>query len=372
MLPCEPCTAARATWAVRSGKAGLNRSRILLALATALGAAILLASASVAADDDGPEAPKAVDRVEIVARPIAHFQRGRPDLKRFGVLEFRGGMVLTSPSPHFGGWSGLAMEADGRSLVAISDVGGWLTADLTYEGDRPSKLVHARIGPLLAAGGRLLRNKREQDAESLTLLEGTLAKGTLLVGFERVHRIGRFEIRDRQVRAPSGYLRLPPEARRMQQNQGIEALAVLRAGPLKGSVVAFAERFTRGSGYHTGWIWVEGEPRRLQLKDIDGFNITDAAGLPDGSLLVLERYYRWTVGVKMRIRHLAAAEVVPGARLTGRVLLEADSSYEIDNMEGIAVHRGSRGETVVSLISDDNFNHLLQRTVFLQFALVGG
>jgi hypothetical protein len=52
-------------------------------------------------------------------------------------------------------------------------------------------------------------------------------------------------------------------------------------------------------------------------------------------------------------------------------VLEADSSYEIDNMEGIAVHRGSRGETVVSLISDDNFNQLMQRTLFLQFTLVG-
>ena len=156
----------------------------------------------------------------------------------------------------------------------------------------------------------------------------------------------------------------------MQPNQGIEALAVLQAGPLRGSVVAFAERFTRGSGYHTGWIWIRGEPHRIQLQDIDGFNITDAAGLPDGGLLVLERYFRWTEGVKMRIRRLAPGEIVPGARLTGRTLLQADSSYEIDNMEGLAVHQGARGETVVSLISDDNF-FSLQRTVLLQFALVG-
>jgi hypothetical protein len=135
-------------------------------------------------------------------------------------------------------------------------------------------------------------------------------------------------------------------------------------------VVAFAERFTRGSGYHTGWMWVKGEPRAIRLKDIDRFNITDAAGLPDGSLLVLERYFRWTEGVKMRIRHLAAAEIVPGARLTGRTLIEADSAFEIDNMEGMAVHRGPRGETVVTLVSDDNFNSLLQRTVLLQFTLV--
>ena len=347
----------------------LTRRRLLGGLAAVTGTG-LTARSGVRAQEKGPhDGPPATEAIEIQARPIAHFQRGRPDLKRFGEFEFRGGLVLTSPSRHFGGWSGLVMEADGRSLLAISDVGVWLTADIAYDGKRPTGLTQARVGPLLGRDGRPLEAKREQDSEAVTLIEGTLARGTLLIGFERMHRIGRFEIRDRVVRAPSGYLKMPPEASRMQQNQGIEALTVLQAGPLRGSPIAFAERFTRGSGYHTGWIWVRGEPQRIHLQDIDGFNITDAAGLPDGGLLVLERYYRWTTGVKMRIRHLAAAEIVPGARLTGRTLLEADSDYEIDNMEGMALHRGSRGEVVVSLISDDNFNHFLQRTVFLQFAL---
>ena len=41
---------------------------------------------------------------------------------------------------NFGGWSGLVMEADGKSLLAISDVGSWMTADIVYDGqaaDRP-------------------------------------------------------------------------------------------------------------------------------------------------------------------------------------------------------------------------------------------
>ena len=39
-------------------------------------------------------------------------------------------------------------------------------------------------------------------------------------------------------------------------------------------------------------------------------------------------------------------------------------------MEGLAVHRGPAGETILTLISDDNFNRLAQRTVFLQFTLM--
>ena len=231
------------------------------------------------------------------------------------------------------------------------------------------RITNARLGPLLAVGGGPLRDKREQDAEAIALVDGTLARGTLLVGFERVHRIGRFELRDSEPRAPSGYMRLPPEAKRMQPNQGIEALAVLQAGPLRGSVVAFAERFTRGSSHHTGWIWVRGEPQRFHLQDVDEFNITDAAALPGWRAAVLERFFRWTSGVKMRIRRLAPDEI-SGRTHAGRTLMEADIGYEIDNMEGMAIHRGQRGETVVSLISDDNFNRFLQRTVLLQFTLL--
>jgi hypothetical protein len=55
--------------------------------------------------------------------------------------------------------------------------------------------------------------------------------------------------------------------------------------------------------------------------------------------------------------------------LDGDVLVEADMSFDIDNMEGLAVHVGPRGDLIVTLISDDNFNPYLQRNILLQFAL---
>jgi hypothetical protein len=326
---------------------------------------------AAAQDDAEPPLPPAPQSIEVEARPIPHFERGKPDRKRFGQLEFRGGLVLAAPSASFGGWSGLVMETDGSKLLAVSDIGGWLRADVAYQAGRPAALKNARLGPLLNSRGRPLKDKREKDAEGLTLLDGSLANGTALVSFERVHRIGRFPIRNGEVLAPTSYLGLHPDARRMSANQGLEALAVLKGGPLKGSLVAFAERFTRGSGYHTGWVWVGGAPRPIHLQDIDGFDITDAASVPNGDLLVLERRFRWAEGVKMRVRRFAANEIAPGARLGGQTLIQADSGFEIDNMEGLAVHHGPNGETVLSLISDDNFNRILQRTLFLQFTLLG-
>lgn len=346
----------------------VDRRTVLAGLVGGAGAA--LAPRWAHGEDKDPPPPTSIEDIEVSARPIAHFERGQPDTKRFGPLEFRGGLVLSSPSANFGGWSALIMAPDGKRMLAISDVGSWMTADLAYDGTRPARLSHARIGPLLDAHGQPLDSKKEADAEAATLLDGTLQQGTLLIGFERHHRIDRYPIRDGVIQPAVSTLKLPAEAKRMPNNQGIEALTVLKRGPYKGSVVAFAERFTRGSGYHTGWIWVGGEPQRFQLQDIDGFNITDAAGLADGSLLVLERYFRWTEGVKMRLRHIAAKEIAPAARITGRILFQGDSGYDIDNMEGLGVHHGAGGETILSLISDDNFNHFLQRTVFLQFTLL--
>jgi hypothetical protein len=308
--------------------------------------------------------------VEINATPLAHFQKSQPERRRFGRLEWRGGLVLTSPSSDFGGWSGLVLSPDGRQILSVSDAGSWLSGEITYSGDRPIGIRNAREGPLLGIGGKRLSRLRDRDAEGVTLAGGTLAKGTVLVSFEGNHRIGRFPVNDQGISAPLGYLSLPAEAQQMKRNQGFEAVSIIQGGSLTGAVIAFSEHFLDVRGHHTGWIWQgSAAPVKIHLAEHGGFDITDAASLPDGGLLVLERRFRWTEGVKFRMRLIPAREIVPEAVLEGETLIEADMDFEIDNMEGIAVHHGPRGETIITLISDDNFNHLLQRTVLLQFRL---
>lgn len=317
-----------------------------------------------------PDPPADVRAVEIAARPITAFARANPTQSRFGRLVFRGGLVLTSPAKAFGGFSGIALEADGRRVLLISDEGAWLTGEIAYDGERPVGLRNARMGPIRGVGGRALDRKKDLDAEAVVIVEGDLKRGVALIAFERNHRIGRFPVVDGVVQSPTGYIKRPAEARRMKPNKGFEAMTVMRGGPYKGSVIAFSERFPDNPAQHTGWLWVRGEPQRLAFPDIGAFEVTDAAGLADGSLLVLERRFRWTEGVKMRLRRFPAAAVRPGAVMAGETLLEADLGFEIDNMEGLAVHTSPRGETVVTLVSDDNFNAFLQRTVLLQFTLV--
>jgi hypothetical protein len=98
------------------------------------------------------------------------------------------------------------------------------------------------------------------------------------------------------------------------------------------------------------------------------YDITDAALLAPGDILVLEREFNWNSGLAIRIRRIALADVRAGALVDGPAVMEADLRQEIDNMEGLSIHRGADGETILTLISDDNFS-LLQRTLLLQFVL---
>ena len=351
----------------------LLRAGRRLGAAAALAAVVATSAMSVpVAMARETTAPAEVRPVEVQARPIPHFQASNPSRRRFGRLEYRGGLSLTSSDPEFGGWSAITIEPDGRRLLAVSDTGAWLSAEMIYRASAPIGLGKALMGPVVALKGRRLERKRDLDAEAMTLYSGDLARGVVLIGFERNHRIGLFSVESGILKPPVRYLKLPREARRMRSNSGFEALVVLRGGAYKGSIVAFSERFPGPTALHTGWIWVKNTPHRLSLVDHGDFGITDAASLPDGTLILLERRFRWTEGVKMRLRRIAAGTLKPGAKLDGEILLEVDMSSQIDNMEGLAAHQGPGGDTVLTVVSDNNFNAFLQRNLLLQFTLLDG
>jgi hypothetical protein len=99
-----------------------------------------------------------------------------------------------------------------------------------------------------------------------------------------------------------------------------------------------------------------------------GFDITDGAFLPDGDLLLLERSYTIMSGVRMRLRRIASDSIGKGALVDGPVLLQADMTFQIDNMEALDVWRREDGATMISMMSDDNYS-ILQRNLYLEFVL---
>ena len=139
--------------------------------------------------------------------------------------------------------------------------------------------------------------------------------------------------------------------------------------PSRRALLAFSEETLDAQGNHIGWLIGGPAPGPVTLKRHDGFAVTDLASLANGDVIFLERRFRFTEGVKMRLRRVKAAMLRPGAMFEGEVLLQADNILEIDNMEGLAIHRDARGRDILTLISDDNFNHTFQRTLLIQFAL---
>jgi hypothetical protein len=334
-------------------------------LLAALVAAAVLASVPVAAQQS-PRRPEPPAAIEVQARPIENFYVREPDRKRFGALEFRGGLELTSPDKRFGGISAFRTAPDGRRFLAVSDRGRWLRGSIVYRGDAPAGLTDVEIAPVLGPDGRPLAARGWYDTESIAD-DG----GTVWVGIERVHRIVRFDYGKDGLLARGQPVVTPPEMKDLPSNKSIEALiAMPKGGPLAGTLIAISEAGLDAAGNIKAFLIGGPSPGLFSVRRLNDFEISDAALLPPNDLLILERRFSFLSGVSMRIRRIPLAGIRPGALVDGAVLMEADLGYQIDNMEGLSVHRTAAGDTVLTLVSDDNFSPI-QRTVLLQFTLVG-
>ena len=298
------------------------------------------------------------------------FERTKPGRRRFGKLEWLGTLKLTSPSPDFGGFSGLALDKTGTKMLAISDEGRWLRAGIVYADGRLEKIGDVRMGRLRGLNGKTLKGKVLADSESMAFIRPGTLNGRAYVGFERKHRVVEYRATAAGIGAPVRQLKLPKRIRSVSRNKGLEGMTVLRAGRSKGALLAFAEEYLDAQGDHIGWLIGGRVPGLVKLKRLRGFSITDLASTSNGDVIILERRFRYSEGVKMRLRRVKAASVKRGALLGGEVLYETNALREIDNMEGLAVHRDAQGRDILTLISDNNFNTILQRTLLMQFAIV--
>ena len=290
----------------------------------------------------------------------------RPDLTRVGALEWRGGVALSYADNGFGGLSALDIADDGRTLTAISDAGDWLRFALEH--DSRGHLVAARLldgAPLNDVDGRPFRRKRDRDAESLA----RLPDGSFVVSVEQRHRLLFYPAADPPFSLPPRWLALPPELHGMSGNGGIEALTPLADGRL----LALSEKLGLGDGTLRGWI---GDGRRwspLRYRPAGSFNPTGAATLPDGDILVLERRVSMLGGFAARLVRITPAAIARAAAdvsttLQGTEIARLEQPLNVDNFEGITTYHAANGETLVYLVSDDNF-FALQRTLLLVFAL---
>ncbi len=299
------------------------------------------------------------------ARRIESFDPRDASHIRYGALEFRSGLVLTSPFRGFGGLSGLRLDKKGEQFIAVSDKGNWFTGRIAYRGKVMTGLSDVKSAPMLDSDGRKITARGWFDTESLAR-DGS----ALYVGLERVNQILRFDFSKGGVRSRGEVVPVPPEIGKLPFNKGLEALVFVPKGqPLAGTLIAISERGLDPSGNILCFLIGGPSPGQFTAKRTGNFDISDAVLLPSGDLLLLERKFSLLEGVGIRIRRIPAKSIVPDAVIDGPTIFEVDLGYEIDNMEGIDVHVADDGATVLTMVSDDNFS-MIQRTLLLQFTLI--
>lgn len=288
----------------------------------------------------------------IDARPVA-LDPADPRRRRVGRLAFVGGWHLTSPDPAFGGFSSIAVAGDRVTL--LSD-GGNLVG-FTLGGD--SQPRDASFGRL-AAGPGIGWEKRDRDSEAMAVGDD----GVRWVGFESLPAIFRYAADGRVT----GWT-VPRAMRAWSVNGGIETLARLP----NGRFVAIAERAS-GSEKRTrpGLIFARDPvaapaPAPFRYVPPPGSSPSDAAALPDGSLLVVNRLFRTPFRFSAVLTLVPAGAIRPGVEVGGYPLATLDAPLVSDNWEGVAISREG-GATIVWLVSDDN-ESILQRTLLLKFRL---
>ena len=291
------------------------------------------------------EPPPAVSVIGFA--PVA-LDESAPGSNRLGRLQFLGGWALTSNDARLGGISALHVE-EGEAL-ALSDAGWRIRFPVPPGRGR----VRAEIA-MVEAGPGPLGDKANRDIESMVV-----AKDSAWLAFEQFNAAWRYDRRTFAARASAR----PRAMARWSNNAGAEAMVRLADGRF----LIFAE----GSGGDSEALLFAGDPavpgtpvRRLRYRPPEGFRITDAARLPDGRLLLLNRDVSLFEGFTARLT--VAAPPGKAALIRGDELAAFEGSVTRDNFEALSITQEG-GRTILWMASDDNYNPL-QRTLLMKFAL---
>ena len=293
--------------------------------------------------------PPVPARATIAFKRIA-LDREDPRRIKLGDLTFLGGWEVSSNDPRFGGIS--AMHVGEGGVLAISDSGSIIEYALPGQPPRLS-IRPLPLGP--GPGGKL-----DRDSEALAV-----HGGTAWIGFERHNAVWRYDLPGWRAEADSE----PRAMRKWPGNQGSEAMVRLRDGRF----LVFSEQRLRPDG-SSEVILFDGDPAvpgtrtaSLGYRAPAKYRITDAALLPDGRLLFLNRRFSLLHGISAKLTVSDLPRLSAGSVLTGSEIAHFDQPTNVDNMEALSVVRET-GRTIVWIGSDDNFT-ALQRTLLLKFAL---
>jgi hypothetical protein len=308
------------------------------------------------------------DEATITAVQLSHFERAAIG-DTLQHLVFKGGLELHSAADTFGGLSAIGFTGPDNRLTMVSDRGNFVSGQLIYDdGGAPLSLVGVTIDPIQNSKGADLPRAFARDAEALAVIERPNNQSVVRVGFENLTRVADYHLEAGVPTGPATEVTIPDWLTKTRTNESLEAVCVApAASPVAGSTLLLTEGVIAGDGLHAAWLLGKTDKGPVSYRSGDPTSPTDCAFLPNGDLLVLERGVV-LVNFAARLVRVKAADVRPGAQMTGDVLFEATGG-DLDNMEGIAVHQTASGETRITLVSDNNFNDW-ERNLLLEFSLL--
>lgn len=303
----------------------------------------------------------------VESTPIETFA-GKPIGARVDGLIWRGGMVLTSASPEFGGLSSIGVASPEGHMVMVSDVGNFVSGQLIHDDlGRPFQFVGVTLDPINNSKGNELPRAFAKDAEALDVIYRDGQPAAVRVGFENLTRVADFELDNYRPGGAAREIEIPQWLSDARTNKSLESVCIApAASPIAGSTLLLTEEVMDKSGHVRAHLLGKNDKGDLAMVKPSGLNPTDCAFLPNGDLLVLERG-TGLLSFVMQIRQISADQVHAGAVMDGPVILSA-SGGDIDNMEGLAVYYGPDGDQRIGILSDDNFNSW-ERTLYLEFSL---
>lgn len=307
------------------------------------------------------------EKVDISSQPITTFKDAQIG-ELADELIWLGGLEMEASDKDFGGLSDITFLGDARHIVMVTDRGRFFSGTLTYDGSGTlTGLANVERSRIKNSKGMDLPRRFAQDAESLDTVFRNGQPVAVRVGFENLTRVADFSLTNLRPGGPAREVSIPDFFTQARTNSTLESACIApAASPVAGSTLLIAEKITAPNGGDTAYLLGNRDRGRLTLESSGAFSPTACAFLPNGDLLVLQRAIG-LLNFRMRLIRIAGENVEPGTHLEGRTILQA-AGADVDNMEGLAVHKDNDGRVRITILSDDNFNGW-ERTILLQFAL---
>jgi hypothetical protein len=274
---------------------------------------------------------------------------------RFGPLQVMEAWELRSPNSYFGGFSAMTVTPD-RQFTLFADTGTVARFRMAADG----RVQAVAVAPL---AGLETARKGDSDIEAVTVDPAT---GQLWIAFEVANRIARYSPDAARLERAAR----PSAMRRWPRNGGAEAMVRMADGRF----LILSERAnTRRLG--TAGILYARDPVSdgKQQHILFGYQawgmgqLTDAATLPDGRVLLLHRHispWRWFTST---LAIADADDIADRQSWTARPLASIGQPTLSENFEALAIVP-ARGGLSIWMLSDDNFNGW-QQTILLRLFL---